>query len=95
MVTKFEDLTDSQWQIIKEFLPVKRKHKLDLRLVVNTILWICLEPLFLGVISKKSLDLFPLFRHDFFEAWTTMMIKGWQEQASRFLPDHLRWPDYS
>ncbi len=56
----------------------------------------CIEPLFLGVISQKSLGLFPLFRHEFFKAWTTMMIKGGQEQASRFLPpDHLRWPDYS
>ena len=56
---------------------------------------VCIEPLFLGVNSQKSLGLFPLFRYEFFKAWTTMMIKGRQEQASRFLPDHLCWPDYS
>jgi transposase len=40
MVTQFEDLSDSQWQVIQDFLPVKRKRKLDLRLVVNAILWL-------------------------------------------------------
>lgn len=40
MVAQFEELTDSQWQVIQEFLPVKRKRKLDLRQVMNAILWV-------------------------------------------------------
>ena len=40
MVTQFNELTDSQWEVIKEFLPIQRKRKLDLRTVVNGILWI-------------------------------------------------------
>lgn len=40
MVAQFEELTDSQWQVIQEFLPVKRKRLLDLRQVMNGILWI-------------------------------------------------------
>jgi len=40
MVTQFEELTDSQWQGMQEFLPVKRKRILDLRLIVNAIFWI-------------------------------------------------------
>ena len=40
MATHFNELTDSQWEVIKEFLPVQRKRKLDLRIVVNCILWI-------------------------------------------------------
>lgn len=40
MITQFAALTDFQWQVIKEFLPAKRKRKLDLRAVVNAIFWI-------------------------------------------------------
>ncbi len=40
MQTQYEYLTDSQWEIIKEYLPVQRKRKHDLREVVNGILWI-------------------------------------------------------
>ena len=41
MVTQFNELTDSQWEIIKEFLDVQRKRKLDLRQVVNILMWVC------------------------------------------------------
>ena len=40
MVTRYKELTDSQWEVIKEFLPVQRKRRLDLRNVLNAILWI-------------------------------------------------------
>ena len=36
--TKFTELTNSQWQIIKEFLNTQRKRKHDLRMIVNAIL---------------------------------------------------------
>ena len=34
------DLTDDQWQYIKEFLNTKRKRKHDLRPVVNGVLYV-------------------------------------------------------
>jgi putative transposase len=34
------DLTDSQWEVIQHFLPVQRKRKYSLRLVVNATLYI-------------------------------------------------------
>ncbi|MCB0538594.1 MAG: transposase, partial [Bacteroidetes bacterium] len=40
MQTQYERLTDSQWEIIKEYLPIKRKRKYDLREVVDAIFWI-------------------------------------------------------
>jgi transposase len=39
MSTQFEDLTDSQWQVMENILPTKRKRKLDIRMVVNAIFW--------------------------------------------------------
>lgn len=40
MHTQYERLTDGQWEVIKEYLPIKRKRRLDLREVFNAILWI-------------------------------------------------------
>ena len=40
MQTQFNELTDSQWEIIKDFLPVQRKRKYDLRDIVNGILFL-------------------------------------------------------
>ena len=40
MHVQYERLTDGQWEVIKEYLPIKRKRKLDLREVFNAILWI-------------------------------------------------------
>ena len=34
------DLTDSQWQVMEEILPVKRRRKYDLRLIVNALLYL-------------------------------------------------------
>lgn len=40
MQEKYERLTDSQWQVMAEFLPVKRKRKLNLRDIADAILWL-------------------------------------------------------
>ena len=37
---QYEKLTDPQWKVIKEKLPVQRKRKYDLRDIVNAIFWI-------------------------------------------------------
>ena len=39
MQTHYKRLTASQWENIKEYLPVQRKRKYDLREIVNGILW--------------------------------------------------------
>ena len=39
MQTQYKRLTASQWENIKEYFPVQRKRKYELREVVNTILW--------------------------------------------------------
>ncbi|RMG80965.1 MAG: IS5 family transposase [Bacteroidetes bacterium] len=40
MKSSHEDLSDSQWEFMKEFLPTQRKRKYDLRNIVNAILFI-------------------------------------------------------
>ena len=40
MVAQYHELTDSQWEVIKEFLPIQRKRKYDLRDILNAIFWI-------------------------------------------------------
>ena len=40
MQTQYEQLTDPQWEVIKEKLPIQRKRKYDLRDIVNAIFWI-------------------------------------------------------
>ena len=40
MQEKYTRLTDSQWQVIANFLPVKRKRKINLRDIVDAILWL-------------------------------------------------------
>lgn len=40
MVTQFDELTDTQWQIIAKYLPVQRKRELDIRHVVNAIFYV-------------------------------------------------------
>jgi putative transposase len=40
MQTQYERLTDPQWEVIKEKLPIQRKRKYDLREIVNAIFWI-------------------------------------------------------
>lgn len=40
MQTKFEPLTDDQWEVIKHFVNWKRKREINLRDVFNSILWL-------------------------------------------------------
>jgi len=40
MQTQYKRLTDSQWENIKEYLPIQRKRKYDLRQITDGILWI-------------------------------------------------------
>ena len=39
MQTQYKRLTDPQWEIMKEYLPIQRKRKYDLRAIVEAILW--------------------------------------------------------
>ncbi len=40
MESQYKRLTNSQWEVIKEILPVQRKRKHSLREIVDAILWI-------------------------------------------------------
>ena len=40
MVTQFEELTDSQWEVMKDILNCQRKRKHDLREIFNALLWL-------------------------------------------------------
>ena len=40
MKSQYKRLTDSQWEVIKEILPVQRKRKHSLREIVDAILWV-------------------------------------------------------
>ena len=40
MQIQYTELTDSQWEVLKEILPHQRKRKHCLRLIVNAIFWI-------------------------------------------------------
>ena len=39
MQTQYKRLTNPQWEIMKEYLPIQRKRKYDLRAIVDAILW--------------------------------------------------------
>lgn len=39
MQTQYERITDPQWEIMKEYLPVQRRRKHSLRFIVDAILW--------------------------------------------------------
>lgn len=40
MVAQWHELTDSQWEVIKEFLPLQRKRKHCLRQILNGMFWL-------------------------------------------------------
>jgi len=40
MQTQYELLTDSQWENIKEYLPMQRKRKHELRQIIDAIFWL-------------------------------------------------------
>jgi transposase len=39
MTAQYERLTDSEWEVIKEYLPVQRKRRHDLRVIFDAIPW--------------------------------------------------------
>lgn len=67
MQEKYKRLTDSQWQVIAEFLPVKRKRRLNLRDVVDAILWLCR----IGSQWRNLPDYFPSWKavNYYFNKW--------------------------
>lgn len=40
MQSEYTELTDSQWQVMTNLLPVERKRKYNLRAIVNSIFWL-------------------------------------------------------
>ncbi len=40
MESCYKRLTDSQWEVIKEILPVQRQRKHSLRDIIDAILWV-------------------------------------------------------
>lgn len=67
MQTQYERLTDSQWENIKEYLPIQRKRKYDLRQVVDSIFWI----LRIGSQWRNLPECFPPWRsvYYYFQCW--------------------------
>lgn len=67
MQTQYERLTDSQWENIKEYLPIQRKRKYDLRQVVDAIFWI----LRIGSQWRNLPECFPPWRsvYYYFRRW--------------------------
>ena len=67
MQTQYERLTDSQWENIKEYLPIQRKRKYDLRDIVDAILWM----LRIGSQWRNLPDSFPPWKsvHYYFLKW--------------------------
>jgi transposase len=67
MQTRYERLTDSQWENIKEYLPTQRKRKYDLRQVIDAIFWL----LRIGSQWRNLPDCFPPWRsvYYYFRKW--------------------------
>lgn len=68
MTSQFARLTDDQWEVIKEFLPVQRKRRHDLRIIFNAILFITRT----GAQWRNLDSCFPPWRavYYYFERWT-------------------------
>lgn len=67
MQTQYERLTDPQWEIMKEYLPVQRKRKYDLRAIVDAIFWY----LRIGSQWRNLPECFPKWRsvYYYFSKW--------------------------
>ncbi len=79
MESQYKRLTDSQWEIIKEILPVQRKRKHSLRDIVDAILWI----LRIGSQWRNLPDSFPKWQlvYYYFRKWQadgTLARLNWQ-----------------
>lgn len=80
MISQFTKLTDYQWATISPFLPIKRKRKLDLRDVMNAILWL----LRTGCQWRNLPEYYPHWQavYYYFDQWKT---NGIFEQINRKL----------
>ena len=85
MTAQYERLTDSQWEVIKEYLPIKRKRQLDLREVFNAILWITRT----GAQWRNLDSSFPAWTavYYYFYRWTR---RGLIEKINRALNEYER-----
>lgn len=75
MQTQFVELTDAQWLIIKEFLPMNRKRKHDLRVVLDAIFYINRTGIQWRNLNVKN-SLFPKWEivYYYFSRWTKLGI---------------------
>lgn len=75
MQTQFNELTDAQWLIISEGLPMIRKRKTDLRAIVNAIFYINRTGIQWRNLNVKN-SLFPYWQivYYYFRIWTKLGI---------------------
>lgn len=66
MQIRYERLTDSQWENIKEYLPIQRKRKYDLRDVLDAIFWL----LRIGSQWRNLPESFPPWKSVYYYFWT-------------------------
>lgn len=85
MTAQYERLTDGQWKVIKEYLPVQRKRRHDLRVIFDAILWITRT----GSQWRNLDSSFPHWRavYYYFDNWSR---KGLLEQINEALNRHER-----
>ncbi len=79
MESQYKRLTDSQWEVIKEILPVQRKRRHSLRVIVDAILWV----LRIGSQWRNLPDSFPKWQlvYYYFRKWQadgTLERLNWQ-----------------
>ncbi|GEO07502.1 DDE transposase [Adhaeribacter aerolatus] len=69
MESQYKRLTDSQWEVIKEILPVQRKRKHSLREIIDAIFWM----LRIGSQWRNLPDSFPKWQlvYYYFSKWQT------------------------
>lgn len=75
MQTQFKELTDAQWLFMAEYLPLERKRKHDLRLIMDAIFYINRTGLQWRNLNFKN-SFFPDWRivYYYFKTWTKLGI---------------------
>jgi putative transposase len=75
MQSQFNELTDAQWLIVSPFLPVNRKRKHDLRLIINAIFYINRTGIQWRNLNVKG-SIFPYWQivYYYFRVWTKLGI---------------------
>ena len=79
MTDKYYRITDDQWEVIREYLPVQRKRRHDLREIFNAILWITRT----GSQWRNLDSSFPHWRavYYYFDQWSKKGLIGQINQA--------------